>query len=461
MNQLLTLFSHLSAQATGALISAVWQGALLAALVVICLRLFPGLSAAARSIIWLNVFILLALLHLLPFLVANRSVPQFSSHPLQIDLRWSVAVAAVSLALSLFRAVQLVVSAVHLRALAGRATRVEIAPDLDPLLRAPGNRRVQLCASNEVARPSVLGFFRPRILVPPVLLDGLAPAELRQVVIHEMEHLRRGDDWTNLLQKLALVLFPLNPALLWVERRLCAERELACDDHVLNSGSGRKAYALCLTHLAEYSLMRRGFSLVLGAWERRPELVRRVHRILTQPSRTMGRKPALAVCATLIAGALGCTLALVRAPQFVSFVPPANASEQAQAFPQLDPAALAGALGGTPHKVKVVMPCQAHQQVIRIKAQRKRRALPQLQPVRLASLRVPPPSNANSPREVMVTTQWTEMRTADGVVYAVSRQQIRRAQANGTPRIQSPASPQVISGVYVVRTPNGWLIIQI
>ena len=64
-----------------------------------------------------------------------------------------------------------------------------------------------------------------------------------------MEHLRRADDWTNLLQKLGLVLFPLNPVLLWVEHRLCAERELACDDRVVSSIAGRKAYALCLTHL--------------------------------------------------------------------------------------------------------------------------------------------------------------------------------------------------------------------
>ena len=142
------------------------------------------------------------------------------------------------------------------------------------------------------------------------------------MVIHEMEHLRRGDDWTNLLQKLALVLFPLNPALVWVERRLCAERELACDDRVLHAGSGRKAYALCLTHLAEYSLVRRGFALVLGAWERRPELVRRVQRILYQPARTMGRKPALAVCGTLLAGIFGCTLTLAHAPQLVSVCRP-------------------------------------------------------------------------------------------------------------------------------------------
>ena len=103
--------------------------------------------------------------------------------------------------------------------------------------------------------------------------------------MHEMEHLRRADDWTNLLQKAGLVLFPLNPVLLWVERRLCAERELACDDRVLLSTGARKAYAICLTRLAEYSMFRRNLSLALGAWERRSELVRRIHRILRRPDK--------------------------------------------------------------------------------------------------------------------------------------------------------------------------------
>jgi len=451
MNELITLFSHLSAQATGALLSAVWQGSLLAAVVVVCLRLFPGLSAAARSVIWLNVFILLALLQVLPFVAGAPSAPRLASHAVQVDVRWSLAVAALWLALSAYRAGQLVVSAIHLRALASRATAIETASELDPLLVAPFNHRVQLSASDEVARPSVLGFFRPRILVPPALLESLSEAELRQVVIHEMEHLRRGDDWTNLLQKLALVLFPLNPALLWVERRLCAERELACDDRVLRSGSGRKAYALCLTHLAEYSLMRRTFSLVLGAWERRPELVRRVQRILTQPARTMGRKPALAVCSALIAGALGCALTLARAPQLVSFAPsplPAE-SQQAQALPALDRDALSSALGGTPHMVKAIMPAQPQERATPAKLNCKRHRLPQLQPERLAGLRIPPQPNAlqHSAGAVMVMTEWTKTQTQGQMVL---RQWVTRS-----------APPQVVQALYLVRTPTGWLIIQI
>ena len=188
---------------------------------------------------------------------------------------------------------------------------------------------MRLCASDEVERPSVCGFFRPRILAPPDLLAELSQEELQQVVIHEMEHLRRGDDWTNLLQKICLVLFPIHPVLLWVERRVCAERELACDDSVLRSSCGRKAYARCLTHLAEHAMVRRGYALVLGAWERRSELVRRVHRILRRPTEGMSAWRAKLVTAGLMAAVLAGTAALARCPQLVSFAPAAESTMQA------------------------------------------------------------------------------------------------------------------------------------
>jgi hypothetical protein len=491
MNELFPLLSQFSAQATGALISAVWQGALLAALVGITLRLFPRLSPAARSVIWLNVFILLALLHLVPFANGSGPAPHLASRAVLLDTRWSLAVGAIWLTLSVFRAAQLVLSAAHLRALGGRAVLVEPSLDLEPLLSAPFNRQVRLCASHEVARPSVLGFFRPRILVPPAILESLSPAELRQVAIHEMEHLRRGDDWTNLLQKLALVVFPLNPALLWVERKLCAERELACDDRVLTSGSGRKAYALCLTHLAEYSLIQKGFSLVLGAWESRPELVRRVQRILTQPVRTMGRKPALAVSGALLSGAFACTFTLAHAPQLVGFIPPAVATQQAQLPTGSDSITDSGtpgsssaglgrwgggamvhihALGSGPAGVvntvmlttaqpqsgaayvrnialkarpsKTAMPCP-------IKLAHKRLNLPRLQPAKLAGLRLPPaPAPVECRHTLEVLARWSDLQSAARAINPVHRvQQVQRIN--------------VVSAVYVLRTPTGWVIIEI
>ena len=66
MNEMLHSLSFFSAGAASALFSAIWEGAVLALGVYLCLRLLPGLSAAARSVVWLNVFILLVLLHFVP-----------------------------------------------------------------------------------------------------------------------------------------------------------------------------------------------------------------------------------------------------------------------------------------------------------------------------------------------------------------------------------------------------------
>jgi Zn-dependent protease with chaperone function len=315
--------TRVSAMAAGSLVAAIWEGLLLAAAVALCLRLLPGITAAARSVVWLAV--MLAVVGL-PFLhvsgPSGAAVAGGWNGGWNIDERVSLAVLAVWMGLSAWRAVELIRSAVWLRGIARRATAVEAGPAVAALLGS----RVRLCVSDEVDRPSVAGFLSPRILVPAALLPKLSDGELEQIVLHEMEHLRRRDDWTNLLQKLSVVLFPLNPVLLWIERRLCLERELACDDRVLRVTNARKAYAACLANLAEHSLVRRGVSLALGAWERQSELVSRVHRILVRPQREMGRRQAGFAVGAIIFGLAAGADGLAHSPRLVSFerVPASN-----------------------------------------------------------------------------------------------------------------------------------------
>jgi beta-lactamase regulating signal transducer with metallopeptidase domain len=359
MDPLLHAILLLSKPAAGALLSAIWEGAVLAACVALSLRLLPGLSAAARSLVWANVFLLLLLLHILPSLGLQRlSGSAFQASPFHLDPLWSVVIAGVWMILSLWRGAQLIASAIHLRQLAARATCVQPDAAIQALLK--GGRRgrgAQLCTSAEVERPSVFGFFHPRILLPLALFKQLTAPELEQIVLHEMEHLRRADDWTNLAQKACLVLFPLNPVLLWVERRLSAERELACDDRVLRSTGARKAYAICLTRLAEHSMLRRSVSLALGAWERRPELARRVHRILRWPYASMSAKQTVFLTGSLILGVMAGSILLARSPQVVSFTPRAFSAAQARSLPALNPREMnAQEPGASPMLVKAVMP---------------------------------------------------------------------------------------------------------
>jgi beta-lactamase regulating signal transducer with metallopeptidase domain len=309
-------------------VSGLWQGIVLAAAVALCLRMVPRTTAAIRFAIWTAVF---AVLVVLPLVHAYGVRPggATAGHVavVHVDIRWSFAIAALWLIVSLVRATKLAMSAVRLRSIWKRAVPVE---GYQEVLAAIGVRRVELCTSSDVDQPSVIGFFSPRILVPAALYEQLTAEELGQIVLHEVGHLRRRDDWINLLQKVCLILVPLNPVLMWIERRLCLERELACDDDVLRMTKAPKAYATCLTNLAEHGLGRRALALSLGAWERRPELVRRVHSIL-QRAPGMGRIQARFVTSMLVVGLLGGSAELARCPQFVSFsraTSPVSASAQ-------------------------------------------------------------------------------------------------------------------------------------
>jgi beta-lactamase regulating signal transducer with metallopeptidase domain len=314
----------LSGVAASAFVSGIWQGIVLAAGVALCLRLVPKTTAAVRFLLWSAVFLVLALL---PFLrmgaarAAGLAAAPVSLHsPLHVDMRWSFAIAAVWLVLSAIRAGGLALSAIQLRRIWKRATPVVNGAGSGLYRCGNGRRTAQLCTSTDVDCPSVIGFFSPRVLIPAELFDRLTASELEQIVLHEIGHLRRADDWINLLQKLGLVLFPLNPALMWIEKQLCFERELACDDGVLHLTKAPKAYAICLTTLAESRLNRRRASLTLGAWERQSELSRRVYRILRW-GEGMGRTQARVVFGVLVLAMLGGATELARCPQLVSFSP--------------------------------------------------------------------------------------------------------------------------------------------
>ena len=112
------------------------------------------------------------------------------------------------------------------------------------LQQVPRMRRVKLLVSDEVRVPTALGFFRPAVVLPAWALRDLSADELRVIVLHELAHLRRWDDWTNLAQKFVKALFFFHPAVWWIDSRLALEREeIACDDMVLEQTANARTYA--------------------------------------------------------------------------------------------------------------------------------------------------------------------------------------------------------------------------
>ncbi len=309
-------------------VSALWQGIVIALGLGACLRVAPRASANLRFVLWSAGF---AVLVALPFFpghgfahegaVQGMAVASEAAKPwLQVDLRWSLAIAGVWMVMSLVRAADLAVHSWRLRRLWKTAVPVEMRAGMVLPAGIRSRRDLQICTTRELERPSVIGFFAPRILIPEWLYARLTDAELNQIVLHEAQHLSRCDDWTNLLQKLCLVLFPLNPALWWMEHQLCKEREMACDEGVIAITHAPRAYAACLTSIAERGLAHRAEALSLGAWQHRSELVRRVHGILRRGG-AMSPFASGVLLATLGGSLLAASVELARCPQFVAFVP--------------------------------------------------------------------------------------------------------------------------------------------
>lgn len=195
----------------------------------------------------------------------------------------------------------------------------------ETLARNQSARPVSLCTSDRVHVPTAIGLVKPAVVLPRWVMQELSPDELNQILLHELAHLRRWDDWTNLTQKVVKALFFFHPAVWWIEKRVSLEREMACDDAVLAETASPRAYAECLAHLAEKTLIRRSAALAQAALGRIRQTSLRVAQILdaNRPAITSSNskmsgawKPAV----SLVAGfAIVCVLGISRAPKLVAF----------------------------------------------------------------------------------------------------------------------------------------------
>jgi hypothetical protein len=166
---------------------------------------------------------------------------------------------------------------------------------------------VKLCVSNEVSVPSAIGLFHAAIVFPDWLLPQLSAGEIEMIVRHELAHLQRWDDWTNLVQKIVRALLFFHPAVWWIENRLTLEREMACDDMVLAQTGRPRAYASSLISFAEKLQSARGLALAQALVSRMHEMSVRLAQILDakRTSRIGLWKPVLGLSAGLLVFAFG------------------------------------------------------------------------------------------------------------------------------------------------------------
>src|SRR6202050_2403250 len=315
--------------AIGRFLNSLPEGLLIALFAGVMLRLLPRQNSGTRFAVW---FVALLAVAGLPFIGGMTTGGMAGGHALlaaggmrpviTLPLGWGIFLFLAWILAAFVAMLRLVVGLWRLRSLRRSCVPIDglkldatVQKTLDDFSSA---RSVTLAASERMSVPAAIGFFKPMIVIPVWALRELTPAELNIILLHEFAHLRRGDAWTNLLQKTVRALFLFHPAVWWIENRLSLEREMSCDGQVLAETANPRGYAQCLIALLEKSVARRSLAMAQAVVHRVSEASLRLAQILdvTPPNTKSARKPALGLVAVFSSL---CLVVVPRVPQFVAF----------------------------------------------------------------------------------------------------------------------------------------------
>ncbi len=328
--------NQMAAAGLAALLNTLWYGGAVVLLTWAGLRCWPRVNAATRYWIWTAVLASLIALPFLPGLVrqarsalearpqaATATAPLASVPAAPVSVRrsaplalrvdagprsrpwplWLLAAWLIAAGWQLTRLLRAVRSVRRLKTRAKSAT-VETLP-----IRL--RRRVQLLTSAEIASPVAVGYLRPAIIVPPELLARLDEGEKRDVLLHELAHLARYDDWMALATHALGAFLILHPLAATVIKQIERQREMACDDYVVARTGSARSYARSLaklhdlrwsagTRLLAPGILGRNSSLL----ERMESLLRRGRKFSERPSRANLGLSAFLLALLLGAGGL-------------------------------------------------------------------------------------------------------------------------------------------------------------
>lgn len=179
------------------------------------------------------------------------------------------------------------------------AKRIDLPFTVGSLARPFG-----FASSAQLTSPCVLGFSPALIVIPEELL-GAPEHELRSVVLHEREHVRRYDDVQNVLYRIVNAIAFCCPGVRLALRELALYREQICDDAAVNGIGDAVTYAMTLTGMAQWA-QGRGVPVPSLIFKRR-QLLHRLEVLLdgaVNHSLRTNRRFAVSACIAIFAAAL-------------------------------------------------------------------------------------------------------------------------------------------------------------
>jgi beta-lactamase regulating signal transducer with metallopeptidase domain len=228
-----------------------------------------GSHAARAATVWRVAFLAAVAVPILSSALPSLNMPSID---LRHDgfangsLQWIVVVWIVGILVGLTR---LIVDCEAARRLARRADTVT-----DPRLIALLNRAIRITGchrcpklkeTGELRDAAATGWRNPTVILP-LYAHRWSDNELLGVLCHELEHLRHGDWAALIFERIAVVLFWMNPMFHLAFHSSCLSREVVADDAAVRGAVPLDVYALRLIASARHSVTghRLAASLAFG-----------------------------------------------------------------------------------------------------------------------------------------------------------------------------------------------------
>ena len=372
-----SLFEIIARTALVVLVNGLWQGAAIAGLTWLALRVFPRVNASTRYAAWTLALVAVFVVPIATSLsrisyyasptsvaqpaaasavkgTAPRSVLERETARVATQHRSTasgttsrqsgglrfpevraldvsvpfliVAIFFVGWVLaSLALVVRLVVALSRLEALKRDAMPlgIEYRDQLEQWQRLDArDRDVRICVTDGIEVPVAVGLFDSMVLLPQHLLSEFDAREIDQISLHELAHLLRHDDWSNGVQRVITALLFFNPAVWFIARQMDIEREVACDDYVLELTGAVRTYAFCLTKMAEMTSWPHQPLAAPGVFTTRKNISIRIERLL-RTGRAIGSSISPATATLVALGLIAGYLVAFSLTPVVAFAMPA------------------------------------------------------------------------------------------------------------------------------------------
>lgn len=175
-------------------------------------------------------------------------------------------------------------------------------------------QRIELKSLPISLEPGIFGLVRPVLLWPQGISERVEDAHLEAILVHEVWHVRRRDNLTAVVHMVVEAIFWFHPLVWWLETRLVAERERACDEAVLTLIKQPQIYVESILKVCEFCVES---TLACAVGITGSDLKKRIFHIMADEGvrRLDGLRKLLLVATGVLAFALPLALGVAKVPQ--------------------------------------------------------------------------------------------------------------------------------------------------